>query len=320
MVDEKYLRPTKLQDVIMNKEKIDLVFNHLDVLHRPVLLVGPPGTGKTFSAYLYARERGLDLVDFNTSSLRRKDDVDDILKSLVMNSVMSSRGRLVLLDEIDGFGKLVKKKKLLVNALKVTKHKVVLTANNPRKVSKSIKDSCSVIKFTHPSPKEIEHFLNKVLAPDIPDETERRSFIETECLPRLVGGDVRNVITLVEKGVSSSRDGLKKSSTRWLFRDDIIRILLQTGKVPVQATKHAPKTILRDLLLNVPSHYFPSDVKERIKRRPDYARLVDDYVEVIERIMVADVTWDVTLLNGLPPPVVTPTTVRLSGTSRSRND
>ncbi len=320
MVDEKYLKPTRLQDVVLNKEKIDLAFNHLDVLHRPVLLVGPPGTGKTFSAYLYAMERGLELVDFNTSSLRRKDDVDDILKALVMNSVMSARGRLVLLDEIDGFGKLVKKKKLLVKALKMTKHKVVLTANNPRKVSKSIKEACSVIKFTHPSPKEIEQFLNKVIAPDIPDEIERRSFIETECLPRLVGGDVRNVITLVEKGVTSSRDGFKKSSARWLFRDDIIRMLLQTGRVPVQATKHAPKTILRDLLLNVPACYFPSDVKERIKRRPDYARLVDDYVDVINRIMVADVTWDVTLLNGLPPPTVPPTSVRLSGTSRSRND
>lgn len=69
---------------------------------RAKLLVGPPGTGKTTTAYVMSDILGMPLNQMNASSLRTSDDIAEMASSITSAPVDGER-QLVLLDEVDGW-------------------------------------------------------------------------------------------------------------------------------------------------------------------------------------------------------------------------
>jgi len=52
---------------------------------KPILLVGPPGIGKTTIAYLTAKQFGYDMIGLNASDVRSKPRITEILSPVLGN-------------------------------------------------------------------------------------------------------------------------------------------------------------------------------------------------------------------------------------------
>ena len=74
MWSEKY-RPKNIVDLVGNEEaRYDFVewFTKWKKGTKPILLVGPPGIGKTTLAKLAAKHFGFDMIQLNASDVRKK--------------------------------------------------------------------------------------------------------------------------------------------------------------------------------------------------------------------------------------------------------
>src|SRR3990170_3799302 len=72
---------------------------------KPLLLVGPPGIGKTTLANLAAKQFGYDMISLNASDVRNKNRIEEILSPILGNaSILGSP--MIFVDEVDGiYGK-----------------------------------------------------------------------------------------------------------------------------------------------------------------------------------------------------------------------
>ena len=111
---EKY-RPTKLSDFIGNSKLINDIkkwfknfINKEKGTKKCLLLVGPPGVGKTTIAKIILNYYNYDIVEFNASDVRNqklvRDKLNQILnKKCVLNMMKEQPKKIaIIMDEIDG--------------------------------------------------------------------------------------------------------------------------------------------------------------------------------------------------------------------------
>jgi len=91
MWSEKY-RPQIISDMVGNEEARAAItewFVKWKKGTKPLLLVGPPGIGKTTIAYLVANQFGYDMIGLTASDVRSKSRINEILTPVLANvSVM----------------------------------------------------------------------------------------------------------------------------------------------------------------------------------------------------------------------------------------
>jgi replication factor C large subunit len=69
---------------------------------KPLLIVGPPGTGKTSFVKSLAKLLDLDLIELNASDLRNKINLEVIINPILLNKSIFGKQMLLFLDEVDG--------------------------------------------------------------------------------------------------------------------------------------------------------------------------------------------------------------------------
>jgi len=69
---------------------------------KPLLIVGPPGTGKTSFVKSVAKLLDLDLIELNASDLRNKINLETIINPILLNGSIFGKRLLLFLDEVDG--------------------------------------------------------------------------------------------------------------------------------------------------------------------------------------------------------------------------
>lgn len=133
---------------------------------KPLLLVGPPGVGKTTSAYAVAKEYGWSLVEFNASDTRNKDIIEKVVKGAAVNASFSGALRLVLLDEIDGVHGNEDKGGLaaILDVLREGRNPILVTANDiyGDKRLAGIRTYCKVIQLRKIPYPTIAKFLREI--------------------------------------------------------------------------------------------------------------------------------------------------------------
>jgi replication factor C large subunit len=167
MWSEKY-RPKNLPEMIGNEEAKESFVKWLGKWingTKPLLLVGPPGIGKTTMAVLGARQFGYDLISLNASDVRNKQKIQEILNPLLGN--LSLLGRpMIFLDEVDGMhgrsdtGGV----EALVDILKEPTIPIILAANSDTSDKmKAIKKVSTTINLRPLPPRLMRLYLEEIL-------------------------------------------------------------------------------------------------------------------------------------------------------------
>ena len=165
MWSEKY-RPKNIIDLVGNEEaRKSLVewFTNWKKGTKPILLIGPPGIGKTTLANLAAKQFGYDLISLNASDVRSKQNIQEILSPVLGNQTVFGTP-MIFIDEVDGvhgradYGGA----EAIINILKEATVPIVLAANSDlSNKMKSVKKVVQTIQFRPLPPRLLLFYLNK---------------------------------------------------------------------------------------------------------------------------------------------------------------
>jgi replication factor C large subunit len=167
MWSEKY-RPKNLLEMIGNEEAKESFVNWLGKWikgTKPLLLVGPPGIGKTTISLLGAKQFGYDLIGLNASDVRSKQRIQEILAPVLGSAGLFGKP-MIFVDEVDGihgrsdYGGV----EALVEILKEPTVPIVLAANSDTSDKmKTIKKATTTIKFRPLPPRLLRFYLEEIL-------------------------------------------------------------------------------------------------------------------------------------------------------------
>ncbi len=221
MWSEKH-RPQNISDMVGNEESRSAIiewFTKWKKGTKPLLLVGPPGIGKTTIAYLTAKQFGYDLIGLNASDVRSKSRLNEIL-SPVLGNITIFGSPMIFVDEVDGihgrgaYGGA----EALIQILKEPTVPIVLAANSDTSDKmKSIKKVVKTISFKPIPPRLLRVYLENILK----KETAKLS---PGALIKVIDkskGDIRSMINLAQTFVTGFNPQTEKSFERINVEDGI---------------------------------------------------------------------------------------------------
>jgi len=202
MWSEKH-RPQIISDMLGNEEPRAAIvewFAKWKKGTKPLLLVGPPGIGKTTIAYLMAKQFGYDMIGLNASDARSKSRINEILTPVLGNvSVLGTP--MIFVDEVDGihgrgdYGGAA----ALVDILKEPTVPIILAANDDTiDKMKSIKKAVKIIYFKRIPPRLLRVYLENILK-------KEDAKLSPGSLIKVIDkshGDIRSMINLTQSLVT----------------------------------------------------------------------------------------------------------------------
>ena len=211
MWSEKY-RPQKMIDLIGNEEARKLLvewFQKWKKGTKPLLLVGPPGIGKTTLANISARDFGYDMISLNASDVRNKKNIQEILEPVLGNQTVLGKP-MIFVDEVDGihgrsdYGGV----EALINILKEATIPIILAANYDKSDKmKKIKKTVKLIELRPLPPRLLRLHLNMILK-------KEGTKITPGNLIKLIlnaNGDIRSMINSAQALVTGFEPPTEKS-------------------------------------------------------------------------------------------------------------
>ena len=211
MWSEKY-RPQNISDMVGNEESRAAImewFVKWKKGTKPLLLVGPPGIGKTTMAFLVAKKFGYDMIGLNASDVRSKSRINEILTPVLGNvSVLGTP--MIFVDEVDGihgrgdYGGVA----ALVDILKEPTVPIILAANDDTSDKmKNIKKAVKTISFKKIPPRLLRVYLENVLKKEN-TKLSPGSLIKVIDKSR---GDIRSMINLTQSMVTGFNPQTEKT-------------------------------------------------------------------------------------------------------------
>jgi len=192
-------RPSNLSEILGNNEAKDILKTYLTTqpFSKAVLLIGPPGIGKTTMALCAANTFDFDALEINASkSIRSFEDVDKIrdscrsavnIRSFLNGNI--TRKTCVILDEVDGSDPHAQKKVMEWIRDKTRSVPIICTGNELPIVFKRNAEYIEIVRCFPPRPQDIQTlFPNE----DIPKLLKECQY------------DIRRMIHRIQYGVSDT--------------------------------------------------------------------------------------------------------------------
>jgi replication factor C small subunit len=222
MLVEKY-RPKKLDEIIGQEH----IIPHLkEIISRKVLVhmlfIGPAGCGKTSTAYAFANELNLPIVELNASDERGINTIRGKIKTYAF----TYGERIILLDEADSMTE--EAQHALRRIMERTHVIFILTANEHWKIIDPIKSRCAVFNFRKLSNDEVLKVILKVLSNEnvhFQPTPEIKQAIIT--LVDYVNGDLRKALNMLDTLITSNM-GITVANIKSLIPSDIAVQVLDT--------------------------------------------------------------------------------------------
>ncbi len=269
MWSEKY-RPKTLLEMIGNEEAKESYVKWISQWKKgtkPLLLVGPPGIGKTTMAMLGSKQFGYDLISLNASDVRSKQRIQEILNPVLSNVTVLGQP-MIFVDEVDGihgrsdYGGV----EALVDILKEPTVPIILAANSDvSDKMKTIKKATTTIKLRPLSPRLMKLYMQEILRREgasLPIGTLIKLIINSR-------GDIRSLLNTAQALVGGFEPQTDKSyetrdveeSINSFFKAkslDEAKIILYTLRIDPQEkinafyssiiTSSLPKDVLKEML------------------------------------------------------------------------
>ncbi len=197
------------QDTALKKLK-NFVVNFKKQKKNAALLYGPSGTGKTISVHALANELDLEILEVNASDVRNADQINSMVGSAVGQMSLFSKGKIILVDEIDGLSGTKDRGGLLaiINIIEKSSFPIILTATNPwdYKFNK-LRRSAEMIEFAPLDYLDIFKILQKICG------NEKIKYEEEilKGLARRAGNDARAAINDLQTLTIEAKELTKKS-------------------------------------------------------------------------------------------------------------
>lgn len=186
----KYQNLGSLKSYILNKGK------------KPLLIHGPPGTGKTSSVYALANELDYELIEINASDCRNKSSIESVIGSSIKQASLFKKGKIILVDEIEGIAGNEDRGgiKAILDLAEESSYPIIATTTEIEEVE-DIKSKFILLEFKKLPVDELTTILEGIC-----NENKIEYLIDDlRMLARISGGDARlaminlNLVTLDKK-------------------------------------------------------------------------------------------------------------------------
>ncbi|MEM0203849.1 MAG: replication factor C large subunit [Archaeoglobaceae archaeon] len=300
---EKY-RPETINDVVADKDTIakilDWAKKWLESSYKPLLLAGPPGTGKTSIALALAKTMKWEFIELNASDQRNLQVIEKIVGAGAFNETISNEGeflssrsgklKLIILDEVDNIHKKEDfggESALIRIIKKKPRQPMILIANDPYRLSPELRRLCEFIEFRRLTKTQIVKVLQKICVKE-GIECEKSVL---ESIAENAGGDLRAAIN----DLQAIAEGKKKITAEDLVvgkrtqEIDIFKLLQKIFKTNYSVYADAmlldesPEDLIQWVEENLPLEYEGKDLFRgylalsradifiaRVKRRQSY--------------------------------------------------
>jgi replication factor C large subunit len=205
-------RPRTVEELIGNEEARLAIIKWLAewvIGSKPLLLLGPPGVGKTTVVQALSFQFDYDLIEMNASDTRNREVLLNRIIPAFKNTSLLEKKMLLFLDEVDGISgrQDIGGIEYLVSVLKAPTIPVIMAANSRDTKIRDLAKISKVIEFEPIHPRLLLLYINHILKKHnvILSPEDKFSIVRSS------NGDIRALLNNAQS-ISAGYDAYKEDS------------------------------------------------------------------------------------------------------------